>query len=81
MVEVALHGDPSVLLERARLRAASGEVHEIKAKFSVNPLAYYTKPYQPVLPEERVVRVDTTDLDAVDIGSVATAVRTLVEAP
>ena len=36
MVEVALHGDPDVLLRRARLRAASGRVHEIKAKFSAN---------------------------------------------
>jgi hypothetical protein len=32
-VEVALHGDPDVLLDRARARAASGQVHEIKASF------------------------------------------------
>ncbi len=80
MVEVALEGVPEVLLDRVQTRATSGEVHEIKAKFSVNPLAYYARPYQPVLPEGRVVHVDTTDLDAVDIGSVATVVRTLIEA-
>lgn len=80
IVEVALQGVPEVLLDRVQTRARSGEVHEIKAKFSVNPLTYYTKQYQPVLPEERVVHVDTTDLGVVDIGSMATAVRTLVEA-
>ena len=80
IVEVALEGVPEVLLARVQARATSGEVHEIKARFSVNALAYYTKPYQPVLPEERVVHVDTTDLDVVDIGSVATAVRTVIEA-
>ena len=81
IVEVALEGVAEVLLDRVRTRATSADVHEIKAKFSVNPLSYYAEPYQPVLPEERVVRVDTTDLDAVDIGSVARVVRDLVEAP
>ncbi len=76
IVEVALHGDPDVLLDRARVRAASGQVHEIKAKFSVNGPDYYATPYQPVLPEERVVRVDTTDLDRVDLAKVAKQVRT-----
>jgi predicted kinase len=71
MVEVALHGDPDVLRERARLRAASGEVHEIKARFSVNGTAYYQSRYKPVLADEEVVHVDTTNLDRVDVESVA----------
>jgi predicted kinase len=75
MVEVALHGDPDVLLDRARTRAASGQVHEIKARFSVNGAAYYSAPYVPVLPEEQVVHVDTTDLDRVDIAGVAEQIR------
>jgi predicted kinase len=75
MVEVALHGDPDVLLQRARLRAASGRVHEIKARFSVNGPAYYASPYRPVLAEDQVIRVDTTDLDAVNIPEVAERVH------
>lgn len=71
MVEVALHGDPDVLLERARVRAASGQVHEIKARFSVNDLDYYASPYQPVLPAEQVVHVDTTELGLVDPADLA----------
>jgi predicted kinase len=43
MVEVALQGAPDVLRERAVLRAASGDVHEIKAKFSVNGPDYYAR--------------------------------------
>lgn len=78
MVEVALHGDPDVLLQRARRRATSGEVHELKARFSVNPARYYASAYQPVLAEEQVVRVDTTDLDSVDVGAVAAQVRARV---
>ena len=75
MVEVALHGDPEVLLRRARLRAASGRVHEIKAKFSVNGAPYYASPYRPVLGEDQVIRVDTTNLDAVNVPEVAERVR------
>ena len=75
MVEVALVGDPDALLQRARTRAASGEVHEIKAKFSVKPDRYLSGPYQPVLPEDRVVRVDTTDLNRVDVAAMAESVR------
>lgn len=56
----------------------SGEVHEVKARFSVNPGHYYASAYQPVLAEEQVVRVDTTDLDSVDVGAVAAQVRALV---
>jgi predicted kinase len=76
MLEVALHGDPEVLLERARARARSGTVHELKARFSVNPARYRSGDYQPVLQQERVVRVDTTDLGAVDIDDLARTVRT-----
>jgi len=75
MVEVALHGDPAVLLERARARAASGRVHEIKARFSVNGAAYYQSSYEPVLDEEQVVHVDTTDLGRVCVANVAEQVR------
>jgi predicted kinase len=75
MVEVALQGDPEVLLRRARLRAASGRVHELKANFSVNGPAYYASPYRPVLAESQVIRVDTTDLEAVNISQVAEQVR------
>jgi predicted kinase len=75
LVEVALHGDADVLLRRAQRRAASGEVHEIKARFSVRAPGYYAAAYQPVLPQEQVVHVDTTDLDAVDIADVASQVR------
>lgn len=76
IVEVALHGDPAVLLDRARRRASSGQVHEIKARFSVNGADYYASPYQPVVPEERVVHVDTTDLDRVDPAELAQRVST-----
>jgi hypothetical protein len=79
MVEVALQGEPYVLLQRARTRAASGEVHEIKAKFSVNPARYYATPYVPVLSEGQVVRVDTTHLNDVDIVALSARVRTLVD--
>jgi predicted kinase len=75
MIEVALHGDPDVLRERARRRAASGEVHEIKARFSVNGAAYYQSPYKPVLEDEKVVHVNTTNLDRVDVESVAEQIR------
>jgi predicted kinase len=74
MIEVALQGEPDVLLERARVRAASGDVHELKAKFSVNPARYYAGAYRPVLDEEQVIRVDTTDLAAVDVSSLAEAI-------
>ena len=70
VVEVALDGDPATLLARARQRAQQPGVHPIKARFSVRP-ERYEKAYQPVLAEERVVRVDTTDLDAVDVAGVA----------
>ena len=79
VVEVALMGDPDVLLERARTRAANGKVHEIKARFSVRPERYRDGPYQPVLPEEQVIRVDTTDLDSVDIGAMAASVRGVLQ--
>ena len=75
MVEVALHGDPDVLLRRARLRAASGRVHEITAKFSTNDASYYAPPYRPVLAEDQVIRVDTTDLEAVNVPEIAEQVR------
>ncbi len=75
MIEVALHGDPEVLLARALLRAGSGQVHEIKARFSVNGNAYYSSPYVPVLADEEVVHIDTTDLDRVDIAGVAEQIR------
>jgi hypothetical protein len=32
-------------------------------------------PYHPVLPDEQVVHVDTTDLNAVDIADVTARVR------
>ena len=75
MVEVALHGEPGALLDRARRRAASGSVHPIKAKFSVNSDRYYAGDYQSVLPEHQVVNVDTTDLDSVDLPGIVRAVR------
>ena len=74
-VEVALHGDPDVLLDRARVRASSGQVHEIKARFSVNGAEYYQSSYEPVLAEDQVVHVDTTDLDRVNVARVAQQVR------
>ncbi len=74
VVEVALVGDPDVLLQRARARAASGEVHEIKARFSVRPERYREGPYRPVLPDDRVVQVDTTDLARVDVAAIAESV-------
>jgi hypothetical protein len=54
-------------LERARRRAAQPGVHEINARFSVRP-ERYEQPYQPVLDSARVVAVDTTDLDAVNLA-------------
>lgn len=77
-VEVALHGDPDVLLDRARRRAASGHVHQIKARFSVSGAAYYETPYQPVLPDEQVMHVDTTDLDHVNVVHMADRLRALL---
>ncbi|WP_248580578.1 AAA family ATPase [Nocardioides sp. InS609-2] len=79
IVEVALVGDPDVLLRRARTRAASGEVHEIKARFSVRPDRYLAGPYRPVLHDDRVVQVDTTDLDQVDIAGMAASVRDVLQ--
>ena len=80
LVEVALHGDAGVLLRRAQRRAASDGVHEIKARFSVRSPDYYAATHQPVLPEEQVVRVDTTNLDDVDIADIAARVRERAEA-
>lgn len=80
MVEVALHGDPGVLLERARRRSAQPGVHEIKARFSVRP-ELYRAAYLPVLPAEDVVSVDTTDLGAVDIEDVTARVRSKLARP
>ena len=74
LVEVALHGEPETLLLRARRRAEQPGVHEIKARFSVRP-ELYRADFQPVLPADQVVRVDTTDLDLVDLEGVATEVR------
>jgi predicted kinase len=71
MVEVALGGDPDVLLERARARARGAGVHELKARFSVRPERYQAGEYQPVLEAEHVIRVDTTDLGAVDVNELA----------
>ncbi len=80
IIEVAFEGKPEVLLERARLRAASGERHEIKARFSVNPAGYYEAAYQPVVAEPQVLRVDTTELGSVDVGALASRVLALVQA-
>ncbi|HEY5846076.1 MAG TPA: AAA family ATPase [Microlunatus sp.] len=74
LVEVALHGDSEALLLRARRRAEQPGVHEIKARFSVRP-ELYRADYQPVLPADQVVRVDSTNLDLVDLEGVATEVR------
>lgn len=74
VVEVALHGDPVILLDRARERARRPDVHEIKARFSVRP-EKYEQPYQPVLDEHRVVRVDSTNLDTVDPAAISATVR------
>lgn len=81
IVEVALHGDPPTLLRRAQVRAAETGVHEIKARFSVNDLSYYSSPCRPVLADEQVVRVDTTDLGAVDVPGVVDEVHRLLGRP
>lgn len=78
VVEVALHGNPTALLNRARRRAQQPGVHQIKARFSVRP-EKYEQPYQPVLDGSRVVRVDTTDLDAVNPTEIAEEVRAVLE--
>ena len=78
MCEVALHGDPDTLLDRTVRRAASGDVHEMKARSSVNGPEYHARPYVPVLPDGQVVEVDTTDLDRVDLDEVAEQVRALL---
>ena len=49
-------------------------MHEIKARFSVRP-EKYKHPYEPVLDESRVVRVNSTDLDAVDPARIAATVH------
>jgi predicted kinase len=77
VVEVALHGDPAALLDRARQRASQPGVHEIKARFSVRP-ERYDQPYRPVLDVSRVVEVNTTHLDDVDLAEVTAAVRALL---
>jgi len=71
---VALTGDPDVLLDRARRRAATPGVHEIKTRFSVRP-ERYASPYQPVLPAALTLHVDTTDLGAVDVDQLASAIQ------
>jgi predicted kinase len=73
IIEVALHGDPGVLLERARTRARRDGAHALKA--TVNPARYHEGDYQPVLDGEQVIRVDTTDLGAVDVRGLAQQVR------
>ncbi len=69
MIEVALEGEATTLLARARHRAQQPGVHEIKARFSVRP-EKYEHPYQPVPDESLVVRVNSTDLDAVDLAKI-----------
>lgn len=74
MIEVALHGDPDVVLERARLRARAQGAHELK-RFAANSKRHHSGEYQPVLQSDHVIHVDTTDLGAVDVSDVAQQVR------
>lgn len=80
MIEVALTGDPDVLLDRARRRAATPGVHEIKARFSVHP-ERYASPYEPVLPATLTLHIDTTDLEAVNIDQIATTIQKTLGLP
>ena len=79
VAEVALVGDPAVLMERVRARARAADAHVIKANFTVEGAERLLEhPYLPVLDPRRVVRVDTTDLGAVDVPAVARAARALL---
>ena len=80
MIEVALTGDPDVLLDRARRRAATPGVHEMKARFSVHP-ERYASPYQPVLAADLTLHIDTTDLEAVNIDQIATTIQKTLGLP
>lgn len=80
MIEVALHGDPDVVLERARIRASAPGSHELN-RFAPNSTRHRSGPYQPVLESTHVIHVDTTDLDAVDIPDIARQVRDRLHRP
>lgn len=80
MIEVSLTADPDVLLDRAQRRAATPGVHEIKARFSVHP-ERYARPYQPVLPAALTLHVDTTDLGAVNVDQIASAIQETLGLP
>jgi len=75
VVEVFLSGDPVRLMQRVVRRAEMPDAHPIKAHFTVNGArSLLAAPYAPLLEPEHVVRVDTTDLDAVDVAAVSTEV-------
>lgn len=74
VVEVALDGDPATLLSRARRRSQQPDVHQIKARFSVRP-ERYENAYRPVLAEDQVIHVDTTNLDDVNPAHFSHVIR------
>jgi hypothetical protein len=77
-VEVFLHGDPAVLMDRVVRRAADPTAHAIKVHFTVEGARrLHASPYPPLLaPDDALaLRVDTTDIAGVDIDAVAEDVR------
>jgi hypothetical protein len=75
IVEVALVGDAAALLARVRGRAERPGAHAIKARFSVaGAERLLREPFQPVMDPARVIEVDTTDLDTVDVSKIASDV-------
>lgn len=80
VIEVFLTAPPALLLRRVEKRAASPDAHAIEARFSLETArGLLENKYDPVLSDPcRRVRVDTRDLSAVDIVSVANDVRRIV---
>lgn len=78
IVEVALVGDRDALLDRVRRRAQAADAHPIKRLAVVGAERLSQSPYQPVMEVGRVIEVDTTDLDSVDVSQIASGVRALL---
>ena len=75
MAEVLLDGDREVLRQRVLRRAADPNSHPIKVHFTVEGARSILKgPYEPLLGAE-AIRLDTTDLAAVDLTAVLPEIR------
>lgn len=75
-VEVFLSGDPAELMHRVERRAEASDSYPIKVHFTVDGARkLLAEPYLPLLDDSEVVRVDTTDVGAVDVVALAGSIR------